>query len=138
MHQFKMNYIDKKENSEISNPKNSNTTDSSDSSDSLVNLSLSKESKESNKPSRSVQVKTYVLSIPIDHKLNKKLFKNASIRKLHIDDDVYAISKHIEDIEKNIVNNIKNVKNVKNVNFSFTNCCNSLSCLANNETDVKL
>ena len=108
MNQFKKNYIDKKENSEISNPKNSNTTD--------------------------VQVKTYVLSIPIDHKLNKKLFKNASIRKLHIDDDVYAISKHIEDIENTIINN---VKNVKTVNFSFTNCCNSISCLSDNETDVK-
>ena len=79
--------------------------------------------------SRSDEVDTYVISIPKGKKLNKKILKYASIKKIDVADDLEQISLHLEEIEKAT---IEIVNNVKSVTVSCINCCISMNCLSHN------
>jgi hypothetical protein len=88
-----------------------------------------------NSNSRSDMVDTYVISIKKGIKLNTKSLKNASMKKIDINDDFDKIGQHLQEVEKAT---IEIVNNYKSMSLSFTNCCMSLDCLSKNDAELKL
>jgi hypothetical protein len=84
---------------------------------------------------RSDKVDTYVISLPRGKKLNKKMLKYASMKKIDVTDGLEQISLHLEEIEKATIDI---VNNVKTISVSCTNCCVSMNCLSNNDVDANV
>ena len=77
-------------------------------------------------------VKTFVLCIPADKKIDKKLLKYGSLKQIsNIDiDEIVSTIEKVQDHTNEIV------QNINNINVSCNKCCFDLKCIADNKTDV--
>lgn len=103
---------------------NTSGSDSSSRSKKLTELGI---------PERNELV-TFVISVPVGHKLPKKLLKHASIRKIDKNLTLDSLISDINDIEKNTAEIINNINQIS------INCGNCLSlkscCMADLEANV--
>jgi hypothetical protein len=105
----------------MDSPKKDNSNNSNDSNTSSKSISTNKE------------IKTFVLCVPADKKLDKKLVKYGTLKQIsNIDlDEIIKTIENVQDHTNEIINN------VNNINVNCNKCFYGMKCLTDNDIDAK-